>query len=194
MHSDPYAPPTADCSVGDDLLSAFFVISKRKLAILFIATSGFYVLYWLYRNWHRYRSATATKVIPLIRALMGVWFVYSLFRTVDRRIFAMGHRYKWYPRFLALAFILFSALQSARVWLLDLHLGFAMLIALLALQVSCLMRMQEAVNHLADDISARQNSTLTPMNWLWIVLGLCWWGILADAVFTGIAGREPGSP
>jgi hypothetical protein len=193
MHPDPYAPPTADSSVGDDALSAFYVVSKRKLAILFIATSGAYTVYWLYRNWHRYRLATATKVMPIIRALMGVWFVYSLFRKVDRRIYAMGHRYRWYPRCLALAFILFSALQSSQVWLIDLRLSLAILIALMALQVSCLMRMQEAVNYLADDVSARQNSTLTSMNWFWIVLGLCWWALCVAAVFNGIAGRGPGS-
>ena len=191
MTPDPYAPPIADCVVGNDTLSAFYVVSERKLAILFIATSGLYTLYWSYRNWKRYRSATATKVMPLVRAAMGVWFVYALFRKVDRRMYAMGHRYKWYPRFLALAFILFSALQSTRIWLLDLHLSLVMLITLIALQVSCLLRVQAAVNYLADDIAGRQNSILSPMNWFWIVLGLCWWGILFAAVLTGIAGSDP---
>jgi hypothetical protein len=191
MTPDPYAPPIADCVVGNNTLSAFYVVSKRKLAILFIATSGLYTLYWSYRNWKRYRSATATKVMPLVRAAMGVWFVYALFRKVDRRMYAMGHRYTWYPRFLALAFILLSALQSTRIWLLDLHLSLVMLVTLMALQVSCLLRVQAAVNHFADDIAGRQNSTLSPMNWLWIVLGLCWWSIFVAVVLMGIAARNP---
>ncbi|MHC8392115.1 hypothetical protein ACYZT8_00380 [Pseudomonas sp. LB3P93] len=186
MHSNPYSPPAADCAIGNDLLFAFYVVSKRKLAVLFVATFGLYFMYWSYRNWKNYRAATAVRVMPSIRAVMSVWFTYALVRAIDRRIYATGFRYKWYPRFLALTFILLCALESTRIWILDLHLSLAMLVVLLTLQVSCLMRVQVAINYLADDASGRQNSTLSPINWIWIVLGLCWWGLLTSLILEGL--------
>ncbi len=173
--------------MGKDLLCAFYVVSKRKLAVLFVATLGLYFMYWSYRNWKNYRAATAVRVMPSVRAVMSVWFTYALFRAIDRRIYATGFRYKWYPRFLALTFILLCVLESTRIWILDLQLSLAILMVLLTLQVSCLMRVQVAINYLADDASGRQNSTLSPINWMWIVLGLCWWGLLTSLILAGLS-------
>jgi hypothetical protein len=45
---------------------AFYVVGKSKFALLFVATSGFYFFYWMYRNWKRYRAVTDNKVWPLV--------------------------------------------------------------------------------------------------------------------------------
>lgn len=48
----------------------FYVVGKSKFALLFVATSGFYFFYWMYRNWKRYRAVTDNKVWPLVRGMV----------------------------------------------------------------------------------------------------------------------------
>lgn len=46
-----------------------------------------------------------------------------------------------------------------------------------------LYRAQVAINWVADDVKGSSNSALTGLNWLWIVLGAIWWGIIVLATF-----------
>lgn len=156
----------------------FYVVGQRKFALLFVSTFGFYWTYWTYKNWRLYRAATGNKVLPLARTIMGVFFVYSLFMKVDRRIFASGRRYRWYPRSLALAVILTACAGATRVWVLDAHVSFALFLLVLLLLTCCLMRVQAAINFSEYGVEEPINSTLTFANGIWVGLGLSWWGVV----------------
>jgi hypothetical protein len=170
-------PSTAEFLDSVATPPAFYVVRKSKLVLMFVSTSGFYLIYWLYRNWKLYRTATGNKVLPLVRAILGVLFVYSLFTRIDRRMSASGRQYRWYPRSLALGVILLACGGSALIWVPDVHIRFALSLMILILQTCCLLRVQDAINYLENDADGLGNSTLTFANGLWVALGLCWWGL-----------------
>lgn len=57
----------------------YYVVSKNKFFILFIATFGFYGFYWFYRQWSHWRETTDEEVSPKLRALFYVFYTHSLF-------------------------------------------------------------------------------------------------------------------
>lgn len=85
-----YRPPQADLETPASASTQpkappFFQTSPQKVALLSIATLGIYHLYWFYKHWTR-RKAQGEDVIPILRAIFGVLFAYSLFQSVNREI------------------------------------------------------------------------------------------------------------
>ena len=67
----------------------FYVVSKRKLTILFVATFGLYGVYWQYKLWSRFKHAAPSDsedagMWPVMRAIFGVFFIHPLFGQVKR--------------------------------------------------------------------------------------------------------------
>jgi hypothetical protein len=60
----------------------YFPVSLVKLSVLSVFSLGIYDIYWFYQHWKRERDATGTKLSPLLRAVFGVIFAYSLFRRI----------------------------------------------------------------------------------------------------------------
>lgn len=87
MTENPYLAPEAEIDISPPPIEAetFYVVSKKKMAILFISTLGLYQLYWIYRNWRLYKTATGQRMWPVARAIFPVFFIHSLFREVDHR-------------------------------------------------------------------------------------------------------------
>lgn len=184
MNANPYAPPVAELDCTEPPRAAFFVVGTSKFALMIVSTFGFYITYWLYKNWKLYRAATGNKVLPIARAILGLFFVYSLFTSIDRRIRASGRDYRWYPRLLALSLIVAWAAGAGLTWLPDPHISFALSLLVLLLQVCSLLRVQEAINYLENDVDGTANSTLTFANGVGFAFGLCCWGVLILVFYT----------
>lgn len=164
--------------------ATFFVVGTSKFALMIVSTFGVYLTYWMYKNWKLYRTATGNKVLPIVRAFFFVFFVYSLFASIDRRIRASGKGYRWYPRLLALSVIVNALAGIGLAWLPDVHISFALGLLLLLLQVCSLLRVQEAINYLENDVDGTANSTLTFANGVGFAFGLCWWGLMILTFYT----------
>lgn len=183
MNSNYYAPPSANVDCAEPQSCAFYVVSKRKFLILNIATSGWYFTYWLYRNWKLYRNATGEKVLPLFRTILGVFFVYSLFMKIDRRMRVSGRNYRWHPRSLALGYILSVCASVAQVWIPQVRVSFLLSCLFLFFYTFFLLRVQGAINFLENDAGGLSNSTLTFANGVWIALGLGVWSLALYSVY-----------
>lgn len=183
MTNNPYAPPIASLEVTETAPAVFYVVSKRKFLLLFLMTQGWYLLYWFYRNWKLYRAATGTQVMPKVRAIFAIFFVYSLFTRIDRHIYASGRLYSWYPRGIALVFIVLNLLAVGQMWLIDLQYQLALGIISTMLQMCCLFYVQNATNHAENDPEGLANSTLTFANAVWMLLGLCTWALLLSVAY-----------
>jgi hypothetical protein len=57
----------------------FFSASTKKFVLMYIATSGIYSLYWFYKNWVFIKSRTNQNIMPLMRSIFNIFFVYSFF-------------------------------------------------------------------------------------------------------------------
>jgi hypothetical protein len=70
------------------------------------------------------------------------------------------------------------------IWLPDLHISFALSLLVLLLQVCSLLRVQEAINYLENDVRGTANSTLTFANGVGFAFGLCFWGVAILGFYT----------
>ena len=89
---DIYRPPQADletpaasAQLQAQALAPFFQTSPQKVALLTIATLGFYQLYWFYKQW-QHRKDRGEDVNPILRTIFAVWFAHSLFQSVNREV------------------------------------------------------------------------------------------------------------
>lgn len=179
---DPYAAPQANLQTSPSRRPAFYVVSTPKFLILFLLTAGFYFSYWFYKNWQCYRAATGVKVLALLRTVCSVFFVYSLFMKIRQRLLFSDRPYSWFPRLLALLFIVSCCAATALVWVPDPITSLKALCGIIIVQALLLARVQKAVNYLEFDPQGQTNARLTGLNWFWVALGLCWWALVIAGV------------
>ncbi len=175
----------------------FYVVSVRKLVVMMFLTWGVYGIYWHYRNWATYKRATGDKVIPLLRALFSIFFLYPLLKRVDRELETKGGDHQWSPGFLTLGTILTIILNCILPGLLDPALNspgwisqaapeealrstaqlYAVLLPLFALQIWLMGKMQRAINLYEGDVTGRGNAKISWVNRAWLVPGALVWVI-----------------
>ncbi|MDR0278295.1 MAG: hypothetical protein LBJ37_10465 [Paucimonas sp.] len=179
----------------------FYVVSVRKMAIMTICTFGLYLTYWNYRNWAAYKRASGDEVIPFLRALFSIFFLYALLQRVDRAFQASGRTYRWSPGLLVLGVVgVFLIAMSINFATLDTQLmltespegqgRFLLLAYLLSLlQFACHVwlhgKMQRAMNTHEHDTPGQTNARLTWANWAWMAPGILIWWLELLAVIRG---------
>ncbi|MEE1925532.1 hypothetical protein V0R50_26960 [Pseudomonas sp. 148P] len=164
----------------------FYVVSVNKLIYMTILTTGLYGFYWFYRNWATYRDATGEHMIPLLRSIIPVIFLYPLLRRIDQGMKGSGSQYEWSPKSLAMAMWLIllasfgaSMLMPVPMELKDIALtnlqsmilAIAQLVALL--WVMC--KIQRAVNVVEGDPEGETNAHFNGANKGWMGLGIVIW-------------------
>jgi hypothetical protein len=175
MTENPFAPPTAQVGTTSVTTPAFFVVSQRKLWVMAIITAGLYVVYWIYRNWKLYKTCVDPTIMPIVRTVFGVFFIASLFTKIQRRLQAFGIAHPWHPRALATLFILATCMAVFRVWVPNAYAALGLLIIAIVVQTFSLARAQGAINVLENDLQGQANSRFTAANWVWILVGACFW-------------------
>jgi len=184
MSTNPYAPPKAPV---DDIAPAakaaepiFFAVSRKKLIVMLIVTLTLYELVWFYKNWAHERRR-GEPVMPLMRTIFTVFFCYSLFDRVRRRgrplgiplaadLLAVG----WIVCTLA-GNILDRFVAAEEFGALD-----AAVFLLLYASVAFLVPVQTAINAInrAEVPDHDPNDRFTVWNWLWIVVGGLFLGLV----------------
>lgn len=204
-------PPLDEGAAGARVATAdnmFYVVSRRKLAILFIATFGLYAVYWFYKNWSLYRDHASwspenrPSVWPVPRAIFVVFFIHSLFSKVKE----FGHDKPpvaaWSNNLLAtIMVVLYIGIEildrlssrSIGVPYTD-YLSFAGMVALLFTFLSA----QSMINASCNDPDGKGNDRLTGANYAWIVVGGLLWVPVLIATFTsgaheGYFSSSPGA-
>lgn len=80
MESNLYEAPQSTLSDVESLEDKeFYVVSIKKFTILFMATFGFYSIYWFYRNWKMSKAKYRDDIWPVARGIFSIFFVHSLF-------------------------------------------------------------------------------------------------------------------
>lgn len=172
-----------------DLTSApapkkFFVVSTRKLTVLFLATLGVYSIYWFYKQWEAYKDGSdfdsdAGKMWPVMRALFPMFFVFSLLRRLREEGLHHEEMVRWntVPMASALTALLLiskaldrAASKSLGSPITDM-LALVMLLPLLAYFLS----VQDKVNLVCDDPEGAGNARFSKANYAWIALGAVLW-------------------
>ena len=64
---------------------AYYPVSLPKFLILSVLTFGLFEFYWLYKNWAFIKERDRSDILPVARAIFGVFFLYSLINDVAAR-------------------------------------------------------------------------------------------------------------
>lgn len=180
----------------------FFVVSKRKFALLYIATFGLYAIYWFYRNWDSYRDSMpfdsdAGKIWPVPRAIFNIFFIHPLFREIKANapdkpaLTAWGNDLHAWA--LVLMLILANILDRASERSVGSPYTDILSVAMLAPLLALFLKAQEMINLSCDDPAGSGNSRFTKANVAWLVLGAVSWALVIVGLFASSeAGGTPG--
>jgi hypothetical protein len=175
---------------GDDILKAdrapmFYVVSQRKLAILFLATFGLYAVYWFYKNWDRYKDAwpyaseVGSTIWPVPRAVFSVFFVHSLFRKIKVHGQDKPAVAGWSNNLDATLMVLFLLASSFLDRAANKSLGSPytdwLSLAILAPLLFQFVKAQEMINLSCGDPGGESNSGFCKANYAWTVCGGLFW-------------------
>lgn len=192
MEDNLYAPPASN--VVDPAPSAagaaFYVVAPYKFCLLFFATLGVYQLYWFYMQWARYRRHSGETLWAVPRTIFAIFYTHALAGRIHKTLRERGDRYDWSPGGTATLYVLaqiastvfdrFSARMNSPV--ADL-ISIAMLIPI----GLSLLRLQQAANRASGDAQGDGNRALSPVNYIWLMLGALLWLVLLG----GLAGVYP---
>lgn len=185
------APEAAliDTSAG----STFFVTSIRKMAILYIATLGMYILYWGYKQWDSQRlSMQPKRIMPVWRSIFIVFFMHSLARRIGERLQALGLP-TWKSSNAATLFVVLVVAGgvlsnvTSRIEvpvLIDVLVLFLQLASLLPM-----ITIQRQANLASGDAEGAGNASMSGSNIVFLVLGGLLWVLYLIGLFFLMTGE-----
>lgn len=185
-------PMAVSCDTAPAAVRAapvFYVVSRKKLATLFLATFGMYAMYWFYKNWSNYKkhslatgSDEVRSIWPVPRGFFSVFFTHSLFRKVkahgrdNATIAAWGDRWHaWSVVGYTLGSDALNRMsnKSPEFGWVDI-LSFAILLPWLVK----MLQAQDMINLACADPAGDGNRRFTKVNYLWIGLGVLFWSVI----------------
>jgi hypothetical protein len=179
--TNPYAPPAAELETPADpevKLPPFFAVAPLKLVILSLATFGYYVIYWHYRQWKAIGAAKKVKMWPIARAIFMPITSFELFPQIQAAAEATAIPVRWKGWVLALAVLLMNILSWA-AQLFPGELSFMDLAWVLFIVPSFIAQFTIQELHARVVPEADRNARLTRWNLPWLALGLFFWLVLA---------------
>lgn len=178
----------AESRSADDAVYAaptFYVVSRKKLAILYIGTLGLYGFYWFYKNWSNYKHSTAPdfnpdrKIWPVARALFSIFFIHTLFLEIKMFGRDKAGMAEWKSDSLATKLVLTLIVSNVLDRLSRKSIGspYTDLASLLILAplLALYLDAQQMINLSCGDPEGKTNSRLTKANYVWIGLGSIVW-------------------
>lgn len=174
---NPYQTPEAVLTDSSAIQSTtLYVVSKKKLAILFLCTVSLHTLYWFYENWRRVKRDTGERIWPAPRAIFNIFFAHKLFKHIHTEVQNKGQQVSWSHKSLALLYVALSIVGHVAENVSDM----VSLLSLLFLPVflNIFLQIQESVNASQGDLHGEMNSRFTLANYLWCVFGLMIWAVV----------------
>ena len=179
-------PQTADATAlaTSNEATMFYVVSKRKFVILYLATFGFYFLYWFWKNWDNYRDKLAfdpvrSDIMPPIRTFFAIFFIPSLFSEIKAygggKAPVAAWRYGWTAAAVIAVFIIQQVLPAMVPETGEVSLFEYLLYGTLGVEALLLVHVQAMINVACDDPSGAGNSRFTGANYAWITAGALFW-------------------
>lgn len=183
MPENIYAAPLSDldertASTSD---ARFYVVSTRKLLVLYFITLGLYHLYWNYKNWALHNRATGEGVWPVPRAIFSVFFTHSLFQNVAHHD-VTHERAEWNAGRMAAFMVILVFTGNAMERLASKGLGSPttdlLSIALLLPTGLLLKNVQAEINARCGDPDGSGNASFSGANIAWCVVGAVYWALI----------------
>jgi|GEM_PF-5966663 hypothetical protein len=130
----------------------YFAISTRKLYVLSVLTFWLYEFYWFYRNWKAVKAAEQSKIHPIWRALLAIFYAKSLFEKIESAAMDTGYSKIYLARQLASFYVVSIFLNQylARVpdsfWATVASFGLVFATPLIFIPI------QKMINHIVGEV------------------------------------------
>jgi hypothetical protein len=164
----------------------FFALAPWKLGLMSFITFGFYELWWSFKNWLYISQSGTKKVLPFIRALFSLIFMYPLLKEIRTKGEELGYKKELslFPIFLSWSLIFFGPTLLERMMLFPplrsnsslietykqchVYFSYVSLFAFIPL-----LSAQRYINNLNLSVnpSCEINNQLTKGNWTAIAIG-----------------------
>lgn len=195
MSNDLYKAPEAELLDSNQLKQEeFYVVSKKKFAILFFITIGIYSAFWFYEHWKKNKIANNSDIWPVPRAIFNIFFTHSLFKVInDKKEKVVPDSKPWNHSLIATLYVVLSVLSNfidfipiaSNTVLVDF-----MFFILIPIFYWLLWDAQRMANIAQSDPKGNSNSSFSFWNYFWIVLGTLFWllvlvGLLDSFGFLG---------
>lgn len=169
----------------------FFHVSQKKFLVMFVMTLGFYSLYWFFKQWQALKEYYQLSCWPVARAFFSVFFTHSLFRYVREYIKETGRDCEWKGSNLATVYValVVGGGVAGNVDKIVASLSNNLLLALVSVVFTfCsavpLYQAQAVINEALQPLEFERNDKFTGFNWIWIILGAIYWGVVGLGVVT----------
>jgi len=181
--NNPYDAPQAQEIVAHGsehgANASFYVVSKTKFFILFIATIGMYVIVWGYKNWNAIKVAGNLKIWPAARAIFILFYLHKLMAIVGNAADASGKTKSINYKGIANTAVIVLLVNYIIDRMTAKNIGYPItdIISFLMVFVVAFViwTAQHAINYAADDEMGTANDSLTVVNWFWIIIGAGLW-------------------
>ena len=152
----------------------FYVVSLKKLNVLFFATFSIYAIYWFYKNWQLIKVRENSNIWPVARGVFSIFFTHSLFNKIEARVEQTGGH--WKGGSLATLYVVVTLISTV--------MGYGSNVFLVLLSFTLIIPIwyplysaQYKINVICGDPKGDNNSEFTAANYVFIVLGLIVWVI-----------------
>jgi hypothetical protein len=192
MQANIYQTPEADLSREEDLDGEFYIVSRFKFLVLFIATLGTYGIFWFYKHFSLSKAYNQTLIWPIPRAIFSIFFAHSLFRSLFARVKAKDPDQSWSSGNYATTYVVFSIVGNTidGLSIFGINELTIVIISFASLFIVgwTLYKAQGFANFACDDPDGANNKRITLLNYFWIILGILLWLItlFGVLVMTGV--------
>ncbi len=159
----------------------FYVVSRRKLTILYLATFTLYTFYWFYKNWDRYKgkhpeaSRFGTTIWPVLRAAFPMFFTHALLRKVKAHGRHLPQVAAWHSGWTATFMVAWMILSAVVDLPLQGTAGDVVSIVAIFPLLLPLLQSQRMINLVCGDPAGAGNDRLSKGHYVVIVLGCLFW-------------------
>ena len=183
MSNDIYRAPDVELAVDNSEVDELYAVSTRKFWIMHLLTFSLYDVYWFYRHWEQQNLRHNLGLWPAVRAVLFIFFVYSLFSRIQAAAKAKGLANVPNLSLLALVwYVLFFAQIGITIFYRDVFLTTVWPSPVMGVIGNVLSgfifaSVQRVANQVLVDEEGRKNSRITVANIAWIVAALLYNGL-----------------
>lgn len=160
-----------DIVQNESLIEVQSIISINKFVFLSIITFGLYDLWWTYKAWRFFKQKDNLDIMPAIRTLLAIFFLYSLFNDILNYSKEKGYQQSYSPTFAFVGVLVFNAMGRLPdpYWMISTFTFLFMLGPFNALNYA---------KQNSDDINVKIQTGFNARQIVLIVLGGLLWGLV----------------
>ena len=146
------------------------LVSVNIFIILFFLTMGLYGTWWMYKAWRYFKEKEKLDIMPAMRAVFAIFFLYELFIKIQEQAHSRGYKesYSAGPLFIGYIVISFLAQLPEPLWVLS------------QLALLCLIAPFKAFNYIlmnAEGIGFRESEGFNQRQIILLFFGAALWSV-----------------